>query len=279
MNQNHYFPSQDPIVKLKQEMKLRKFSQNTIKSYLHYITDFLKYANKGPRDANSGDVRGYLEKMADSGVSSSTLNGVYSALWFYFGKILHRRFFAHIPRAKKDKKLPEVFNIEEIRKILGSIENVKHKLFLGLMYSSGLRLSEAINVKVGDLNFTKKLLTVRGGKGAKDRVTILSDKVSGVLQRYTKNKQLSDLVFESNRGGKMSDRTAQCIFEAALQASGVKRHGTCHSLRHSFATHLLENGTDIRYIQELLGHTKLQTTQIYTHVVNSNLEGIKSPLD
>ncbi len=279
MNQSHYFPSQDPIIKLKQEMKLRRFSQSTIKSYLHYITDFLKYANKSPRDANTIDVRAYLEKMADNGVSSSTLNSAYSALWFYFGKILRRQFFANIPRAKKDKKLPEVFNIEEVRKILGSIQNVKHKLFLGLMYSSGLRLSETINVRVGDLNFTKKLLTVRGGKGSKDRVTILSDKVGGVLQRYTKNKQPSDLVFESNRGGKMSDRTGQCIFEAALQDSGVRRHGSCHTLRHSFATHLLENGTDIRYIQELLGHAKLQTTQIYTHVANSNLQGIKSPLD
>jgi len=279
MEPNKYYPSQDPIVKLKQEMKLRRFSQSTIKSYLHYITEFLKYANKSPRDVNTGDVRAYLEKMADSGVSSSTLNSIYSALWFYFGKILGRHFFANIPRAKKDKKLPEVFNIEEVRKILGSIQNVKHKLFLGLMYSSGLRLSEAINVKVGDFNFIKKLLTVRGGKGAKDRVTILSNKVGGILQKYTKNKQPSDLVFESNRGGKLSDRTAQLIFEYALQASGVRRHGTCHTLRHSFATHLLENGTDIRYIQELLGHAKLQTTQIYTHVACNNLQGIKSPLD
>lgn len=279
MNQNHHFPSQDPIVKLKQEMKLRRFSQSTIKSYLHYITEFLRYANKSPRDVNTVDVRAYLEKMADSGVSSSTLNSAYSALWFYFGKILGRRFFVNIPRARKDKKLPEVFNIEEVRKILGSIQNVKHKLFLGLMYSSGLRLSETINVKVGDLNFTKKLLIVRGGKGAKDRVTILSDKVCGVLQKYTKNKRPSDLVFESNRGGKLSDRTAQCIFEHALQTSRVRRHGTCHTLRHSFAAHLLENGTDIRYIQELLGHAKLQTTQIYTHVANKNLQGIKSPLD
>ncbi len=279
MNQSHYFPSQDPIIKLKQEMKLRRFSQNTIKSYLHYITDFLKYANKSPREVNTGDVRGYLENLADKNVSSSTLNGAYSALWFYFGKILRRHFFADIPRAKKDKKLPGVFTVEEVRKILGAINNVKHKLFLGLMYSSGLRLSEAINVRVGDLDFSGRLLMVRGSKGAKDRMTILSDKVAGVLERYVKNKQPNELVFESNRGGKIRSRSAQSVFEQALRASGVRRHCTCHTLLHSFSTHLLENGTDIRYIQELLGHAKLQTTQIYTHVAKNNLEKIVSPLD
>jgi len=277
-NMNHY-PSQDPLVKLRQEMKLRKFSLKTIKSYLHYITNFLKYTSKSPRAVTGDEVRDYLEDLADKNVSSSTLNSAYSALLFYFGKILHRRFFVNIPRAKKSKKLPEVFTVVEVKKILGTIKNVKHKLFLGLMYSSGLRLSETICVKVGDLNFKEKLLIVRSGKGDKDRMTILSDKVAGVLEKYVKNKQPNDLTFESNRGGKLSERSAQKAFEEALKASGIKRHGTCHSLRHSFATHLLENGTDIRYIQELLGHAKLQTTQIYTHVANNNLKNIKSPLD
>ncbi len=279
MNGTNCYPSQDPIVKLKQEMKLRRFSPKTIKSYLHYITDFLKYARKSSREVNAENVRNYLESLAGKNVSSSTLNSAYSALLFYFGKILQRKFFVNIPRARKSKKLPEVFNIDEVKLILGTIRNVKHKLFLGLMYSSGLRLSETINVKVGDLDFKKKLLVVRHGKGDKDRMTILSDKVAGVLERYVKNKQFNDLVFESNRGGKVCERSAQKVFENALKVSGIKRHGTCHTLRHSFATHLLENGTDIRYIQELLGHAKLQTTQIYTHVANSNLKNIKSPLD
>jgi len=279
MNKNHYYPSQDPILKLKQEMKLRKFSPNTIKSYLHYTTDFLTFANKSPKEVTTENVRSYLEHMADKNVAASTLNGAYSALWFYFGKILHRNFFTGIPRAKKDKKLPSVFTIDEIKKILNSTNNVKHKLFLGLMYSSGLRLSETINAKVGDFNFNKKMLLIRSGKGTKDRTTILSEKLANILQKYTKNKQINDFVFESNQGGKLNNRTGQLIFEHALKRSGIKRHGSCHSLRHSFATHLLENGTDIRYIQELLGHIKLETTQIYTHVANSNLQNIKSPLD
>lgn len=279
MDETNCCPSQDPIVKLKQEMKLRRFSPKTIKSYLHYIMDFLKFARKSPRNVNAEDLRNYLENLAGKDVSNSTLNSAYSALLFYFGKILQRRFFVNIPRAKKSKKLPEVFTVDEVKSILGTIKNVKHKLFLGLMYSSGLRLSETINIKVGDLNFKEKLLVVRHGKGDKDRMTILSNKVAGVLERYLKNKQFNDLVFESNRGGRVSERSAQKVFENALKASGIKRHGTCHSLRHSFATHLLENGTDIRYIQELLGHAKLQTTQIYTHVARHSLAGIESPLD
>lgn len=279
MNQSNYYPSQDPILKLKQEMKLRKFSGKTIKSYLHYITDILKLANKNARSVNSGDIRNYLEKMADAGKSASTLNIVYNALKFYFEKILRRSFFLNIPRAKKAKILPEVFTKDEVKKILGTIQNVKHKLLLGLMYSSGLRVSEVVNVKVGDLDFQSKMLRVRQAKGAKDRMTILSEKVAGVLGKYVKNKKADDYVFKSERGGKLTERSVQKVFTGALQKSDVKKKASCHSLRHSFATHLLESGTDIRYIQELLGHARLATTQIYTKVANNNLQKIKSPLD
>ncbi|MFA6973687.1 MAG: site-specific tyrosine recombinase/integron integrase [Parcubacteria group bacterium] len=278
MNES-YYPSQDPILKLKQEMKLRKFSRHTVESYLYYITQLLKLANKNPKTVNAEDIRAYLEKMADSGVSSSTLNSAYSALKFYFEKILCRKFFFSIPRAKQSKYLPTVFNKEEIRQILGTIQNVKHKLLLGVMYSSGLRVSEAVNLRVKDLDLRGKLLTVRQGKGAKDRTTILSEKVAIVLEKYAKNKALNDYIFESDRGGKLTERTAQKVFATALEKSGIKKAASCHSLRHSFATHLLEAGTSIRYIQELLGHARLETTQIYTKVAKNNLQSIKSPLD
>lgn len=279
MEQSQYYPSQDPIVKLKQEMKLRQFSQKTVKSYCYYITNCLQWSNKNARDVNTDDIRRYLEKLADSRKSASTLNSAYSALQFYFEKILRRRFFTNIPRAKKDKKLPEVLTKEEVKRILDAINNVKHKLLLGFMYSSGLRVSEVVNARVGDLNFSGKILTVRQGKGNKDRITILSEKIAGVLEKYVKNKDSNSFVFESERGGKLTERTAQKVFSNALLASGIKRDVSCHSLRHSFATHLLEAGTDIRYIQELLGHAKLATTQIYTHVAGNNLKNIKSPLD
>jgi len=278
MNES-YYPSQDPILKLKQEMKLRKFSPKTIKSYLYYITDLLEYSSKNPKTVNSDDIRRYLENLADKGQSSSSLNIAHSAFKLYFEKILNRRFFANIPRAKQPKKLPETLTKEEVHQILGTIKNVKHKLMLGFMYSSGLRVSEVINCKVKDLDFKSRLLRVRQAKGAKDRTTILSEKLCPVLAKYLKNKTGSDYVFESDRGGKLTERTVQKVFETALVESGIKRPATCHSLRHSFATHLLESGTSIRYIQEMLGHAKLETTQIYTKVANTNLQTIKSPLD
>jgi integrase/recombinase XerD len=274
-----YYPSQDPILKLKQEMKLRKFSPKTIKSYLYYITDLLKYSSKNPKTVNTDDIRGYLEHLADKNSSASTLNGAYSAFKLYFEKILRRHFFANIPRAKCPKKLPETLTKDEVKKILGTIQNVKHKLLLGLMYSSGLRVSEVVNCKVKDLDLESHLLRVRQAKGAKDRTTILSEKVCIVLQKYVKNKKFNNYVFESDRGGKLTERTAQKIFSLALKKSEIKKPATCHSLRHSFATHLLEAGTSIRYIQELLGHARLETTQIYTKVSNNNLQNIKSPLD
>jgi integrase/recombinase XerD len=274
-----YYPSQDPIAKFKQEMKLRKFSSKTIQSYLHYITDILEYSSKNPKTVTSDDIRRYLENMADRGLSASSLNIAYSAFKLYFERILCRRFFANIPRAKQPKKLPETLTKEEIHLILGTIQNVKHRLMLGLMYSSGLRISELINCKVKNLDFEGRLFHICQAKGAKDRTTIISEKLCPVLQKYLKTKNGNDYVFESDRGGKLTERTVQKVFSTALEKSGIKRPATCHSLRHSFATHLLEAGTSIRYIQELLGHAKLETTQIYTKVANNNLQTIKSPLD
>jgi len=279
MNQNlNYYPSQDPIEKLKQEMKLRNFSQKTIKSYLYYITDILSKANKSPKSITGADIRNYLEKLADENKSSSTLNSAYSALKFYFEKILRRKFFMNIPRSKKNKKLPEVLTRKEIEKIFSVIENVKHKLMLGFIYSAGLRVSEVVNIKVQDLDFENKILKIRQGKGGKDRITILSDKIVDVLEKYIADKKANDYVFESSRGWKLTERSVQKVFSEALGKSGVKRNASCHSLRHSFATHLLEKGTDIRYIQELLGHARLETTQVYTKVASSVIKNMKSSL-
>jgi site-specific recombinase XerD len=239
----------------------------------------LAFSRKNPKTVNTDDIRRYLENLADKNCSASTLNIAHSAFKLYFEKILNRRFFANIPRAKQPKKLPETLTKDEIHRIFATIKNVKHKLMLGFMYSSGLRVSEVINCKVKHLYFESRMLLVSQAKGAKDRKTILSEKLCPVLKKYLKNKNAEDYVFESDRGGKLTERTLQKVFSSALIESGIKRPATCHSLRHSFATHLLESGTSIRYIQELLGHSKLETTQIYTKVANSNLQSIKSPLD
>ena len=276
LEDNHDYNSS--FVTFRQEMSLRGFSQSTVKSYIYYVEDFIRFARKSPKEANSSDIRAYLEKLIKDGRSSSTLNSAYSALYFYFGKVLRRKFFVNIPRTKKEKRLPVVLTKEEILRILGVVMNVKHKLILATMYSSGLRVSEVIDLKVCDLDLESKLLTVRQSKGKKDRTTVVSDKVADVLKKYLVNKDGKSLVFESDLGGKLTTRTVQVIFHEAMKKTGIKKDATCHSLRHSFATHLLESGTDIRYIQELLGHNSLQTTQIYTKVTNYGLKNIKSPL-
>lgn len=270
----------NPIYNLERELKIRGFSPKTVKAYLYYNKDLIKYASKSPREIKIDDIKEYLFSLKGKNFSNATLNLAINAIKFYYTQILKRSFLFNkeIVRTKKAKKLPEVFTKEEVREILATVQNVKHKLILGLMYSSGLRVSEVINVKVLDLDFKNKMLKVRQSKGAKDRMTILSDKVVGVLEKYLKNKKSGDYVFESSRGGKLTERSVQKVFSQALQKSGIKKQASCHSLRHSFATHLLESGTDIRYIQELLGHKRLETTQIYTKVANNKLKNIKSPL-
>ena len=171
-----------------------------------------------------------------------------------------------------------MFNREEVKKIIAAPENSKHRLALGLAYSAGLRLNEIINLKVEDVNAENLSLHIKNGKSKKDRITVFSSKIKKEIQKLTEAKNKNEYLFESVRGGKMKHRTVQKIFENALQKSGIKKQGSFHSLRHSFATHLLENGTDVRYVQELLGHNNIRTTQAYTKVMNPDLKNIKSPL-
>jgi len=275
----HYYPSQDPMRKLEQELKIRGLSSKTIRAYLSYNKSFLDFVKKSPKLVKNEDIKRYLEYLANRGVSNATLNLVINALKFYYGQIMRRRFFWQIKRPKKEKVLPVVLSKNEIKKILGQVNNVKHKLLLGLMYASGLRVSEVCRLRVKDLDFDNDILWVRQGKGSKDRQTLMPKNISKILQRYVNKKTLNDYVFENRQGRRLSERTVQKVFWQALKKSGVKKHATCHSLRHSFATHLLEKGLDIRYIQELLGHKRLETTQIYTKVTSNKLQEISSPLD
>lgn len=280
MNQNSYYPSQDPIIKLKQEMKLRRFSQKTVKSYTHYITSCLDFTRKSPRDVNSDDIRSYLEKMADEGLSSSTLNTTYSALLFYFSKILHRRFFVRIPRAKRDKKLPTVLSPQEVAAMLNATTNMRHQCMLKLLYGAGLRVGELVRLRMRDIDFDRGLISVIRSKGAKDRTTLLPSSLKDILLKQKTLKKPEDFLFTNGRGEKrLTEETVQKVVHQAAARAGIAKSISPHTLRHSFATHLLESGTDIRYIQALLGHAKLETTQIYTHVAESRLKDIVSPID
>ncbi|MDI6889133.1 MAG: tyrosine-type recombinase/integrase [Methanocellales archaeon] len=266
---------------LRRELVSRKYSPKTIKAYIHYNRDFLRFIEKKPEEAANDDIKNYLFHLADKrGLSASTLNIAINALKFYYGGVLKRNFAFEIKRPKKDKKLPVVLSQKEVAKILSSVANIKHKAVLMLTYSAGLRVSEVVKLKVEDIDSQRKLIHIRGAKGRKDRYTILSDVALITLTEYWREFGRSKWLFPSqDKENHITTRTVEKIFTNACKKANIKKNVTVHSLRHSFATHLLESGTDLRYIQELLGHESSRTTEIYTHVSNKDLGKIKSPLD
>lgn len=278
-NETKPYPSQDPMVKLRQEMRLRGFSQKTIKSYLLYIEACLRFVRKSPRDVDGADVRRYIDYLASAGKSASTLNSAYSALQFYFGKILHRKFFMSIPRAKKPHTLPVVLSKGEVQRMIDGIKNPKHQCMIQMLYGTGMRVGELVRLRMRDIDFERNCIRVVQGKGAKDRVAILPKSIRELLERQRSMKQPTDFLFTSYDGGRLTEAAVQKVVRCAAQLAKIAKEVTPHTLRHSFATHLLEAGTDIRYIQELLGHAKLSTTQIYTKVSSQSLGMIQSPLD
>jgi len=269
----------DSLISLKNRLKLRNYSPKTCKSYAQINLRFLEWRKKSPKDITNNDIRLYLEDLRHRGASASTLSVALNALKFYYQKILKRKFFVDIKHPKKAQTLPVVFSLGEVMCFLNSVDNEKYRLAFSLMYSSGLRVSEAVKLKVGDIDFERETIHVKGGKGNKDRITILPVKLVEPLAVFVKDKDLNGYVIAGRNNGPLTSRSLQSYFNSALRKSNIKKNATCHSLRHSFATHLLENGTDIRYIQKLLGHKKLETTQIYTQVTNKALRGIVSPFD
>ena len=269
----------DSLIILKNHLKLRNYSSKTCKAYIDINLKFLEWTRKSPREISNNDLKRYLEYRRHAGVSASTLSVTMNALKFYYQKILKRKFFADIKHPKKAQILPVVLSLEDVYKLLDRLDNQKHRLALSLMYGSGLRVAEVVALKVQDLDFDRKIIHVKSGKGNKDRITILSPKLAQELKLFLKNKQAQEYVISGRENKPLTTRSIQKVFIKALKQAEIKKQATCHSLRHSFATHLLENGTDIRYIQKLLGHKKLETTQIYTQVTNKAIQGLVSPLD
>jgi len=266
---------------LKRELVSRKYSQKTVSTYVRYNRDFLIFSDKNPYDVSNKDVRDYLCYLAEEkNASASTLNIAINALKFYYGGILKRGFAYEIKRPKKDKKLPVVLSQNEVSRILSSVSNIKHRAILMLVYSGGLRISEVVKLKAENIDTQRKLIHIQGAKGRKDRYTILSDVALKTLKLYIDSFQPKEWLFPSkNADSHITTRTVQRVFEQTYKNAGIKKDVTVHSLRHSFATHLLESGVDLRYIQELLGHKNSKTTEIYTHVSNKRLSRIKNPLD
>lgn len=267
----------EPLQKLETELKLRAFSPQTIKSYLYWNQQFLQFINKQPDQIMSDDIKNFIAKKLSDGISAKSIVLIKSALKFFYDEVLGKNIVT-LKTPKISRKLPVVLTRDEVKQLINSIKNTKHSLIVKLLYSSGLRLSELVNLKVGDLELEEKIGWVRSGKGAKDRLFILSNRVSDELREFIKNKKEDEYVF-TGYNGRMSARNVQKLIKLAAKKAGIDKKVTPHTLRHSLATHLLESGENIRKIQELLGHASLSTTQIYTHISTEELKKIKNPLD
>ncbi len=261
------------LIKLEKELKLRNFSKETIRGYLYSLKKFLEYSkNKG---INIETLKGYilncLKKQNPSSVAKD-----YFAIKFFFEKVLNEK--VNLPPIKRHKTLPDILTIKEIKQLIETSNNPKHKLIIKILYGTGLRVSEIINLKKRDINFEEKLIKIKLAKGKKDRFVKLPSSISEELENYLKIGN-SEYVFPSNRNKRITKATIQAILRNSAKKARIKKRVYPHLLRHSFATHLLENGTDLRIIQKLLGHSDIKTTQVYTRISQASIKNIKSPLD
>jgi len=260
------------------EMKLRNYSQKTIDAYSRVIKDIYNFYHRLPQDLSEEDIKNYLYAKQNQGLSSQTIALFANALNFLFTQIYKRAGYNKIRQPKQSQRLPVILSREEIKEMIELTQNLKHRLILAVTYAAGLRVSEVVRLRAQDVDLNGLTVTVRQGKGKKDRLTVISAALVPEFQKIMAGKNGDDYVFASERGGRLTEATAQKVFYQALRRAGIDKPATFHCLRHSFATHLLENGTDVRYVQELLGHANIRTTQIYTHVTNPSIKNIKSPL-
>lgn len=262
-------------------LRLKNYSQRTVKAYVGALFRCMEYFEKDISGISNEDLNRYLlYLLEDRKRSASYLSVVVSSFKIAFNEILERNDDIIFPKVKREQKLPDILSKYEVVKVIETVRNLKHKAMLVACYSAGLRVAEVASLKVGDIDSKRMLVHIRSGKGAKDRYTLLSHKCLAILRDYARIYKPHDWLFEGMKQDKhISERSCQKIFEVAVKKAGLKKDVSIHSLRHSFATHLLEQGTDIRYIQQLLGHTSAKTTQRYLHVSNRYLAGIVSPLD
>ena len=234
-----------------------------------------------PKEITEKEIISFIRYLVDERqVSASYQNQAINAIKFYYEKVLGGvRKFYFIERPQKERPLPVVLSGQEVARLFEVTENLKHKCLLMLIYSAGLRVSEALNMKIKDIDSQRMHVMVRNAKGGKDRHSLLSESLLPLLREYFQLYQPKDYLFEGEKGGTYSSRSAQSVLRQAVGKAKIRKRVTLHTLRHSFATHLLESGTDLRYIQTLLGHNSSKTTEIYTHVSTKALGEIKSPLD
>lgn len=264
------------LERTKKLLRLRNYSPRTQKIYLSCLR---KYFEAGGLD-HLGDesfIESYLLAQRERGLASQSVNLFLNAIKFFYHKVLANGTRIQIRFAKRSRRLPVVLSRMEIERLLMTVRNHKHRTMIALSYASGLRISELVNLRVGDVDLQQKFLMIRHAKGDKDRISLLAEGLFEDLQRYLIGRGATQFLFESEWGGALSSRSLQKVFARALLSAGILKPATFHSLRHSFATHLIEKGVNLRYVQQLLGHASIRTTEIYTHVSTQALQQIESP--
>lgn len=264
-----------------QKLELKRYANNTVRTYVPMFEMFINhYKDRELHSITESDIRAFLQKLIQRNVSNSYLNQMINAIKFYYEVVMGmpNRFY-EIERPRKEFKLPQVISKEDILAIIANTNNIKHKCIVELLYGSGLRRNELLNLKITDVDSKRMLIRVEGGKGNKDRYTLLSQTALYDLRIYYKQWKPATYLFEGQSSEKYSGQSVLKIVKMAANKSGIRRAITPHTLRHSFATHLLESGADLRQIQVLLGHSSSKTTEIYTHVATNTFKTIKNPLD
>lgn len=260
---------------------VKKYAKNTAKTYISMFLKFMEfYKDRDVDTLNELDVRNYLLYLSKSGKSNSYLNQAVNSIKFYYETVLQmpNRFY-DIERPIKRTSLPKIISKQDVFSMINSLNNIKHKCIIALLYSSGLRKAELLNLKLTDIDSKRMTLRIEDAKGGKDRITILSEQLLIDLRHYWKEYKPKRFLFEGANNKKYSAESVSQIVHKASKKAGIIKRVTPHMLRHSFATHLLEDGTDLRTIQMLLGHSSIKTTEIYTHIAVKNLIAIKNPLD
>ena len=262
-------------------LRLRGYSARTSKAYVGHIRRFLEHCGREPAEATPDDVHAYMLDAVDAKKSRAYINQLVSALRLFALRVLgHSKLIENVPRPRRERKLPGILRRDEVHAILAATRNPKHRLMLVLAYGSGLRVSEVVALRARDIDLHLRVLHVRGGKGRKDRASLIPEAAIEPLRALVERRRPGEWLFPGADDTKhLNTRTLQKVMKNVVRAAGIERDVTLHTLRHSFATHLLESGTDLRHIQELLGHQHLTTTALYTHVSTESLRRIRSPLD
>lgn len=270
------------LLRMKEQLIINRYQFATQKNYLSCFSEFLaSHAEVRAGELSKEEIRQYLlYKIESRGISESTQNVIINAIKFYYEKVEKwEKFYIGDLRPRRPNQLPGFLGKEEVARLLLSVENEKHRIILTLIYSAGLRLGELIRLKIRDIRFDQDVIMVKCSKGKKDRVTMLSQRLKQEIKDYLDSYKPNYWLFEGQDGGQYSPRSVQNILKRAVYKSGVDENTTVHTLRHSFATHLVLNGVDLRRVQEYLGHSSLETTAIYTHITDKMIKSVQSPVD